>query len=324
VAESLRWTLTFVKVLVADDEPVTRLIAAAALGSLGHDCTTVSDGAAAWEAYRSERPDVVISDWLMPGLTGPELCRNIRSEPASDYPYFIMISVLGSPDKVIEGMTAGADDYLVKPLDPDELQLRLVAAARVTALHQQLAQQRSELEHLNHELTVTVRKDPLTGLGNHRALEENLALLDALVSRYNRRYCLAMLDIDHFKSYNDTYGHLAGDQALRAVAAKLNEQVRSGDALYRYGGEEFLCVLLEQSLMTGTPAVERMRAGVESLAIPHFGSPTGVLTISAGLAEPDPAHKKPASEVLKDADAALYRAKNTGRNRVQRAVNPPD
>jgi diguanylate cyclase (GGDEF)-like protein len=311
-----------VKILVADDEPTTRLIAAAALSSLGHECTTVSDGAAAWLAYRAERPDVVISDWLMPGLSGAELCRNIRAQPAEEYAYFIMISVLGSPEKVLEGMIAGADDYLVKPLDPQVLELRLVTAARVTGLHHQLVQQWSELKQLHSALTTSVRTDPLTGLGNHRALDESLELLDAMASRYGRGYCLAMLDIDHFKSFNDFYGHQAGDQALRNVAAELNGQLRSGDAVYRYGGEEFLCVLPEQSLSAGTQAVQRMRAAVERLAIPHYDSPLGVLTVSAGLAVPDPAHTRPASEVLKEADDALYLAKRLGRNRVEHGDRP--
>lgn len=312
-----------VKILVADDEPTTRLIAEAALTSLGHECTTVSDGAAAWLAYREQRPDVVISDWLMPGLTGPELCRNIRAEPADQYAYFIMISVLGAPERVLEGMIAGVDDFLVKPLDPEQLELRLVTAARVTALHHQLLEQWSELKQANLALTTSVRTDPLTGLGNHRALDENLDLLDAMASRYGRGYCLTMLDIDHFKSYNDFYGHQAGDLALRAVAAELSGQLRSGDAVYRYGGEEFLCILPEQSLESGTQAVQRMREAVERLAIPHHDGPLGVLTVSAGVAVPDPAHTRPAHEVLKEADDALYRAKRLGRNRVEYGVEPP-
>jgi two-component system chemotaxis response regulator CheY len=312
-----------VKILVADDEPTTRLIAAAALSSLGHECTTVSDGAAAWLAYREERPDVVISDWLMPGLTGPELCRNIRAEPPDRYAYFIMISVLSAPEKVIEGMTAGADDYLVKPLDPEQLELRLVTAARVTALHQQLVEQWTELKQVNLALTTSVRTDPLTGLGNHRALDESLELLDAMASRYGRGYCIAMLDIDQFKSYNDFYGHQAGDLALRTVAGELTRQLRTGDAVYRYGGEEFLWVLPEQSLESGTQAVQRMREAVQRLAIPHHDGPLGVLTVSAGVAAPDPVHTRPANEVLKEADDALYRAKRLGRNRVEYMVEPP-
>jgi two-component system, cell cycle response regulator len=311
-----------VKVLVADDEPTTRLIAETALGGLGHEYRSVSNGAQAWDAYRSHPPDVVISDWMMPGLTGPELCRNIRAEPASAYAYFIMISVHGRPEDIHEGMSAGADDYLVKPLDPDELRIRLIAAARVTALHTQLDQQRAELEALNRALTSVVRKDPLTGLGNRRALQEDLEHLDARVTRYGHRYCMALLDVDFFKSYNDTYGHQAGDVALQVVASQLRYHGRAGDALYRYGGEEFLCILPEQNLQTGTQAVERMRAGLERLAIAHAGRPAGVLTVSAGTAMSEPHHVRSAHEVLKEADDALYRAKQLGRNRVEHGLLP--
>ena len=304
------------RILVVDDDPSSRLVAQMAVRSLGHECETTADGVEAWETFRKRRPDVVISDWIMPGLSGLQLCRNVRAHTGS-YTYFIMVTGQGGKDRILEGMAAGADDYLVKPLDPDVLQARLIGAARVTALHHQLAHHRSELEGLNSELTAIARRDPLTGLGNRRALQEDLDLLEARVSRYSHRYCLAVLDVDHFKSYNDTYGHQAGDQVLQDVAAKLKDEVRSGDALYRYGGEEFLCIFPEQSLDSGTEAVQRMRLGLEALAIPHAGNPRGVLTISAGLAVLDPSHDRSVTKVLKEADEALYRAKQLGRNRVE-------
>jgi two-component system, cell cycle response regulator len=311
------------RILVADDEPTTCLIAQAALDDLGHDCLTVPDGAKAWDAFRSERPEVVISDWMMPGLTGPQLCRNIRQQSAGEYAYFIMLSVNGTSGDIFEGMTAGADDYLVKPLNIDDLQARLVVAARVTALHAELAQQRTELEGLNQDLASIVRRDPLTGVGNRLALQEDLDLLDEQMKRYGEGYCMALLDVDLFKSYNDTYGHLAGDTALHAVAMQLTAEARSGDTIYRYGGEEFLCILPEQSMASGALAVQRMRTAVERLAVLHVNNPRGVLTISAGLAIQDPDHPRPAGEVFKEADDGLYRAKKLGRNRVEQAEPRP-
>ena len=154
-------------------------------------------------------------------------------------------------------------------------------------------------------------------------MQEDFELLDARVSRYGHRYCLALLDVDNFKSYNDTYGHQAGDQALQVVAAQLRQHGRAGDAIYRYGGEEFLCVLPEQSMETGTRAVERMRSGLERLAITHETRPHRVLTMSAGIATLGPGNLQSAQEVLKQADGALYRAKRLGRNRVERAAAPP-
>jgi two-component system cell cycle response regulator len=284
---------------------------------LGHECSIATDGAQAWTLYQSQQPDVIISDWMMPGLSGPELCRHIREEPAGDYPYFILISVQDARERVLEGMEAGADDYLIKPLDPGDLQARLIAAERVTALHSRLARQRTELEDLNRELGDVVRRDPLTGLGNRRALEEDLAPLEARVRRYGHRYCMALLDVDFFKAYNDSYGHQAGDRALQAVAAQLMFHARLGDSVYRYGGEEFLCLFPEQSLETGALAVQRMRAGLEKLAIPHVDNPLGVLTFSAGVAVLDANHPRGAGEALRDADEALYRAKQLGRNRVE-------
>ncbi len=305
------------RILVADDDPTSRLIVQTALRGLGHDCQTVTDGAKAWDAFQTRLPDVVISDWMMPGLTGLELCRNIRQHATGRYVYFIMVSAQGFLEEILEGMTAGADDYLVKPLDPDDLQARLIGAARVTALHRQLAQQRDEMKALNHELTTIARHDALTGLGNRRALQEDLELLEARVTRYGHRYCMALIDVDHFKSYNDAYGHQAGDHALKAVAAQLKAKARSGDALYRYGGEEFLCIFPEQSTESGTRAVERMRTGVHRLGVLHAANPRGVLTVSAGVAMLHPERPRSASAVLKEADEALYRAKQLGRNRVE-------
>jgi diguanylate cyclase (GGDEF)-like protein len=310
------------RILVTDDDPTSRVIAQTALRNLGHECLVASDGATAWEAFQTALPDVVVSDLVMPGLSGLELCRNIRAYPVGGYTYFIMVTSQGGLDEVLDGMSAGADDYLIKPLDLDDLQARLIAATRVTALHQQLARQRTELEGLNEELAVIARRDPLTGLGNRRALREYLDLFEGRVARYGHGYCVALLDVDHFKSYNDTFGHQAGDEILQTVAAQLKARARGGDSLYRYGGEEFLCIFPEQSLETGTIAVERMRRGIERLAIVHPDSPTGVLTISAGMAMLDREHPS-ASEAVKQADLALYQAKHIGRNRVEQSVTEP-
>jgi PleD family two-component response regulator len=136
----------------------------------------------------------------------------------------ILLTSRGAQAQILEGMNAGADDYLIKPLRPEELEGRMIAANRVTSLHHQLAEQRIQLEGLNDELTILARRDPLTGLNNRRVLQEDLELLEARVARYAQRYCIALLDIDHSKAYNDAYGHPAGDQALQAVSAELQRQ----------------------------------------------------------------------------------------------------
>ncbi len=288
-----------------------------ALERLGHECEVVADGTEAWAAFQASPPDVVISDCMMPGQSGVQLCRAIRADPRGGSVYLILLTSQGAHDQVLVGMKAGADDYLIKPLNPDELEFRMVAAARVASLHGELADQRSDLESLNTELISLARHDPLTGLSNRRVLEEDLDTLEALVERYGHTYCMTLLDIDHFKAYNDAYGHLAGDDVLRAVGAQLTRHSRTGDSIYRYGGEEFLCILPDQTHAHGVGASERMRAAVQSLNIAHPLNAAGVVTVSAGVATAHAGHVRPVREVLKEADEALYLAKNRGRNRVE-------
>jgi diguanylate cyclase (GGDEF)-like protein len=304
------------RILVADDDATSRLIAQVTLQNLGHECLTANDGVQAWDAFLEHRPEVVISDWSMPEVTGLDLCRQIRAHIGT-YAYFIMVTSHDTRTDILEGMAVGADDYLIKPLNPEDLQVRLVAAARVTALHRQLEYHRSELEGLNRGLTAIALLDPLTNLGNRRALQEDLELLEAQVLRYAHRSCMALIDIDYFKGFNDTYGHLAGDEVLIAVAAELKAQARESDAVYRYGGDEFVCLFPEQTLDSGAVAVQRMIRGVERLNIPHAGAPLGRLTISAGLALLNSGESQTVTDVLRAADVALYRAKGLGRNRVE-------
>jgi two-component system chemotaxis response regulator CheY len=308
------------RILVADDDPGSCLIIETVLKTLNHECRIAADGIAALKEVSAWHPEVVISDRVMPGFGGMGLCQAIRANSVDTYTYFIMITSKGGTDEVLEGMRAGSDDYLLKPINTDDLKARLVAAARVLNLHHQLASQRRRLEVQNQELTGIARRDPLTGLGNRRALDDDLKALEARVRRYGYRYCMALIDVDHFKSYNDKCGHPFGDQVLRSVAALLSSQVREGDSLYRYGGDEFLCVFPEQSLFTGAKAVERMRIGVESLALGREAGGSDILTISGGIAVLDPDRAKSALEVLKEADEALYEAKRLGRNRVECVV----
>jgi len=294
-----------------DDEPLARLALEAAVERLGHEWTAAEDGEAGWRRFVEDEPDVLITDLLMPRMDGLELCRRARAHTATrgGYTYVILTTVLGDREDVARGMEAGADDYLVKPVEPFDLQMRLVAARRVTDLHRELARFRAELSTLAHT-------DPLTRLGNRLSLEEDLRSLDARGRRYGRGYCLAMCDIDRFKAYNDSLGHHAGDEALRAVADTIKQALRAGDGIYRYGGEEFLIVLPEQTPETARIAVERVRSSVERLAIPHAAVPAGVVTLSVGVAAYRPGDAATVEELLEQADAALYRAKSAGRNRV--------
>jgi diguanylate cyclase (GGDEF)-like protein len=256
---------------------------------------------------------------MMPGMDGLELCRRVREEGIEhdEYTFFIFLTSLGGKEHLLEGMQAGADDYLAKPLDREQLQVRLIAAARVTSLHQELNEKNADLERLNEELFAMSRRDPLTRLGNRLRLWEDLDALSARAERYGHGYCAILLDIDHFKLYNDTHGHLAGDEVLKKVADVMARTVRKGDTVYRYGGEEFLAILPGQSLQPAAQAAERLRRGVEGLRISHeTRTPPNVVTISLGLAALLPGEDKSPEELLGEADEALYRAKEAGRNRL--------
>ena len=302
-----------IQVLVADDDAVTRRILEACLKDLGYLFLLARDGHEAWAQFQRSKVDVIISDWLMPGINGLDLCRQVRAATAP-YTYFILLTSNSDKEQFLEGMRAGADDYLVKPLHKDELQVRLAAAARIIGLHRQLTLQNHELERFNRDLFEQGRTDSLTQVGNRLRMDEDLRRMGATMTRYGHACSIAICDIDHFKSYNDTCGHPAGDGVLRNVARTIAGSTRSGDSVFRYGGEEFLLILPEQKPPSALHATNRVRTAVEALAIPHLSAPSGVVTISVGVATSAPGVS--VDELVQQADHALYSAKSAGRNRV--------
>ena len=291
------------RVLIADDEPGTRLVLAAAVQRLGHECTEAVDGGQALALFRELAFDVVITDWDMPGMDGTALAGAIRAEPDVAYAYVIVLTGRAGEAAARAAIEAGADDLVIKPLEPVELERKLLAAERITGLHRQL---HSESRH-----------DPLTGVGNRLRLTEDLKALSGRVARYGHVYCAAMFDIDNFKALNDGAGHLIGDEMLRTVAQALNDTLRGGDTVYRYGGEEFLVLLPEQTIEGAGQAGERLRAAVEALDLDHPAG--GRVTVSVGVGGQGSGSCSP-EEVLGLADHALYRAKELGRNRVEIAA----
>lgn len=306
-------------ILVVDDDVEAAKAIAKALTTLGHVCRTAASGEEALALIAERRPDVVVSDWEMSGMTGAELCKRARATGAANgdafYMYFILVTGHDDREHRLAGMEAGADDFQSKPVDLDELEARLVSAARVVALHRKLAEQTAQLRRESRRLYVAARTDALTGVHNRLALRDELAQMYARATRYDHRYALGICDVDLFKAYNDTFGHVAGDHALCAVADAIRTTVRASDAIYRYGGEEFVILFPEQTLAQAALAMERVRLAVERLKIPAPGG--GVLTVSAGVAEVDPQADRSPEEWLARADAALYGAKADGRNRVE-------
>ena len=288
------------EVLIAEDEPGSRLLLSAAVERLGHACIAAEDGEQAAVLFAAEHPEVVITDLSMPGLDGSALVGRIRSTPDAPYAYVLVLAAESDEGRARAAMEAGADDLVIKPLDPAELERKLIAAERVTGLHRRM--------HSD------ARQDTLTGVGNRLRLAEDLDALCGRLARYGHAYCVALLDVDHFKALNDSAGHRAGDDVLRAISGALAETIRRGDTLYRYGGEEFLVLLPEQSLDGAQLAGERLRASVEALGLAHPAG--GTVTASVGVAGLGSPACTP-EELFELADRALSRAKDGGRNRVE-------
>jgi diguanylate cyclase (GGDEF)-like protein len=311
------------RILVVDDDADSREALAMRIARSGHSCTTAGDGDEAWAMQQTQPADVILCDWRMPRMTGIELCRLVRSSASPAYTYFIFMTGFNDKAHFIEGLRAGADDYVTKPVDSEELEARLLSAARVIAMQRALVLRNVALRNERDASFDAARVDALTQSANRLQLREDLDALQSRASRYGHHYCAALVDLDLFKGYNDTYGHLPGDAALRLVADAMGAALRKGDTLYRYGGEEFLIILPEQPIHEAVGVLTRVRESVEALAIPYLLSKAGVLTISVGIAELGWAGGT-CDDWLRRADAALYRAKHLGRNRVEIDETPVD
>jgi two-component system cell cycle response regulator len=289
-----------VKVLVADDSPISRHLLQVSLCTSGYETILVADGAEALRVLEQEEsPKLVILDWMMPHMDGVDVCRAIRKRIAEPYVYTILLTAKGHQEEINEGLEAGADDYITKPFDLQELKARLRVGKRILQLHEQLVSQATH--------------DSLTSLLNRSAILEVLQKELIRSVREKTPVAAIMTDLDHFKHVNDAYGHLAGDAVLREAARRLSASLRAYDAVGRYGGEEFLIVAPGCSVAGGAELAERLRESICRTPVDASGQ-TIVVTMSFGVATT--CDIKQVNQLLNAADEALYAAKKGGRNRV--------
>ncbi|MBK9088776.1 MAG: diguanylate cyclase [Holophagales bacterium] len=296
------------RVLVVDDDPLSRRILEQALGSAGCDVESAVDGQEALAKVRRHRPDVVVTDWQMPRMDGLTLCRILKGSDETRFTHVLMLSARGETEAKVTGLETGADDYLVKPVDPVELTARVKVGLRLQKALRDLAAKNEILE----KLALT---DALTGLANRRAFLDALEAELARALRHDYPASLLFLDLDEFKRVNDTHGHAVGDEVLAGIARVLNGGRRRGDLAARIGGEEFAVLLPMTGRVPAALVAERIRRATE--AFPLGRSIEVPVTVSIGVASTDDSPRPfEAAELLGRADAALYRAKAGGRNRV--------
>ena len=300
------------RILIAEDDVTSRLILENMLTKWGYDVVSAIDGNDAWKKLQEEdSPKLVILDWMMPGIEGIEICRKIRenSNKEDQYTYVTLLTAKESKENIVTGMDAGADDYITKPFDMHELRVRVRAGQRIIQLQSELLEAKKNLE-------IQSRTDPLTGVLNRRAILSQIEIELSRAKRDNAPISISMLDFDHFKKVNDTFGHLSGDAVLRESMNRVEETIRTYDAVGRFGGEEFIVVLPGAKHADALTIAERIRlkiseknANIDGVSIPF--------TISQGLATSN--GELTVDELIAKADEALYRAKVNGRNRVEQA-----
>lgn len=298
------------KILVADDDAVSRTLMKRVLEKSGYEVSTAEDGVQALELLLSGGgPRLALLDWMMPGFQGPDICRRVRAERRQAYVYMILLTAKLSGDDIVAGLTAGADDYLTKPCNPEELKARLRCGQRILELEDTLME-------ANEKLRFRASHDALTGLWNHGAILNRLRSELMRIETDAAHLSVLLADVDHFKQVNDVHGHMVGDELLRHVSSRIVEAVEPVDLVGRYGGEEFLILLRDCGPSQIADRAERIRASVADGA---FSSERGPLSVSISLgAVPVTEWNQSLSfePLLKQADDAMYEAKAGGRNRV--------
>jgi two-component system, cell cycle response regulator len=298
-------------VLIAEDDAVSRRLLEQAVHSWGYSTICVTDGASALAKLSAPNgPRLAILDWEMPGLSGPQVCRILRARTASPYVYLVLLTARTAREHLVTGLASGADDYVLKPFDPIELQLRVRTGQRIVELQAELLAARQELERrANH--------DALTGAANRGAVLSKVESEAARSARQGTHYCLILFDLDFFKRINDSHGHRAGDIVLKEAVRRAQLELRPYDVLGRYGGEEFMVLLPGCELRAGAVVAERLR---KSFADAPFQVDKLAIEVTASFGIVCSSQPHSSLEMLVDsADHALYRAKANGRNRIELA-----
>ena len=298
-------------VLIADDDKLSRRILQTTLEKVGYAVVAVDDGVTAGRILcQPDGPRLALLDWMMPGMDGPEVIRAVRLQTGMPYVHMILLTSRQSKEDIIAGLESGADDYLTKPFDPQELRARLRTGERILRLEDSLVKARDEMRF-------KATHDPVTCLWNRGMIMDILQREVARARRDGAKggVTIVLGDVDHFKMVNDTYGHAVGDEVLREVACRLTDSVRSYDAVSRYGGEEFLVVLNGCRTQMGAARAEHMRHAVHDRSIDTASGAVAV-AMSFGVVGTDDWQELNAEQLIHEADVALYRAKSLGRNRT--------
>jgi two-component system cell cycle response regulator len=298
-----------IRVLVADDSAISRKLVEHTLSKSRYALVFAKSGRETVDLFAEHHPALVIVDWIMPDLTGIEICKHIRSVAQASYTYIILLTGRSEKESIVEGLSAGADDYLTKPFHPEELVARVGVGFRIVELQRQIAVKNAMLREL-------ALSDPLTSLPNRRAIDEWAARQLNGAVRYGFPFWVALADLDYFKNVNDTHGHDAGDTVLKAFAQILKSKSRRSDICGRIGGEEFLIVLTHATKEDAKRVIECIRVELEATKF-NFSGKSLTVTASFGLAGFAGKGAPDFNRLVAQADSALYSAKRLGRNRVE-------
>lgn len=301
------------KILIAEDDPISRRLLEVFLNRWGYDVAVAASGTEALDLLdQIDAPRLAVLDWMMPGLEGVQVCRKIRERKDRPYVYILLLSARAQKEDLLLGLESGADDYLTKPFDAPELRARLHVGQRILQLQ-------DGLMAAGAELLFRATHDSLTGISNRGVILDILRREHSRQVREGGSFGIVLLDVDHFKSVNDTYGHLCGDAVLQEVVRRVTSTVRAYDTVGRYGGEEFLIVAPSSGAEGILRLSERVRLAIEATPIKTDAGEISV-TISLGLAVSSEAAPLDPKLMLSTADEALYRAKADGRNRSEMGI----